>query len=162
MYHSQTDGRLSAGARAGSCALCDCDAGRVLVRAARWRVVLADEPDHPAFTRVIWTAHVAEMSDLAEAERTELLALVLQVEAVQRRILSPDKINLASLGNVVPHLHWHVVPRWRDDRHFPDPVWSAPRPGREAAAAARVRSVRVRLEAYVEALRQALDPGGAA
>jgi diadenosine tetraphosphate (Ap4A) HIT family hydrolase len=41
------------------------------------------------------------------------------------RGLQPDKINLASLGNMVPHLHWHVVPRWRDDSHFPAPIWAA-------------------------------------
>jgi diadenosine tetraphosphate (Ap4A) HIT family hydrolase len=38
-------------------------------------------------------------------------------------VLQPDKINLASLGNVVPHLHWHVIPRFADDPHFPNPVW---------------------------------------
>jgi diadenosine tetraphosphate (Ap4A) HIT family hydrolase len=37
--------------------------------------------------------------------------------------MQPDKINLASLGNVVPHLHWHVIPRFVDDPHFPNPVW---------------------------------------
>jgi diadenosine tetraphosphate (Ap4A) HIT family hydrolase len=37
--------------------------------------------------------------------------------------MRPDKVNLASLGNVVPHLHWHVIPRYRDDAHFPAPVW---------------------------------------
>jgi diadenosine tetraphosphate (Ap4A) HIT family hydrolase len=37
--------------------------------------------------------------------------------------MAPDKINLASLGNVVPHLHWHVIPRFADDPHFPNPVW---------------------------------------
>ena len=40
--------------------------------------------------------------------------------------VNPDKINLASLGNMVPHLHWHVIPRFRDDRHFPEPIWGAP------------------------------------
>jgi diadenosine tetraphosphate (Ap4A) HIT family hydrolase len=39
--------------------------------------------------------------------------------------VQPDKVNLASLGNVVPHLHWHVVPRWTDDSHYPAPIWSA-------------------------------------
>jgi diadenosine tetraphosphate (Ap4A) HIT family hydrolase len=38
--------------------------------------------------------------------------------------MNPDKINLASLGNVVPHLHWHVIPRFADDAHFPSPVWA--------------------------------------
>ena len=42
-----------------------------------------------------------------------------------RTVLAPDKINLASLGNVVPHLHWHVIPRFADDAHFPAPVWAA-------------------------------------
>jgi diadenosine tetraphosphate (Ap4A) HIT family hydrolase len=40
-------------------------------------------------------------------------------------VAQPDKINLACLGNVVPHLHWHVIPRWRDDSHFPAPIWAA-------------------------------------
>ena len=36
--------------------------------------------------------------------------------------MQPDKMNLASLGNMTPHVHWHVVPRFRDDRHYsPDP-----------------------------------------
>lgn len=38
-------------------------------------------------------------------------------------IVQPDKINLASLGNAVPHIHWHVIPRFRDDPRFPNPVW---------------------------------------
>jgi len=46
---------------------------------------------------------------------------------VLRDTLQPDKINLASLGNQVPHLHWHVIPRFADDAHFPDPIWAAAR-----------------------------------
>ena len=91
------------------------------------RVILADEPRHPGFCRVVWTAHVREMSDLPPADAAQLMATVLTVERVLREQLAPDKINLASLGNVVPHLHWHVIPRWCDDSHFPDPVWAAPR-----------------------------------
>jgi diadenosine tetraphosphate (Ap4A) HIT family hydrolase len=41
-----------------------------------------------------------------------------------REVMQPDKVNLASLGNVVPHLHWHVIPRYTDDAHFPAPVWA--------------------------------------
>jgi diadenosine tetraphosphate (Ap4A) HIT family hydrolase len=55
-----------------------------------------------------------------------MLDWVLRTEKAIRHVMQPDKINLASLGNVVPHLHWHVIPRWRDDRHFPAPVWAAP------------------------------------
>ena len=141
------------------CLLCRADGGCVVVRRARWRIVLVDDADHPAFTRVIWNAHVAEMSDLEAADRRELLDAVVRVESVQRATLAPDKINLASLGNQVPHLHWHVIPRWRDDRHFPNPVWGAPRDDAPGQAALRSAAVRTRLDAYVAALQTAFaDP----
>jgi diadenosine tetraphosphate (Ap4A) HIT family hydrolase len=50
---------------------------------------------------------------------------VFALEAALRELLRPDKINLASLGNMTPHLHWHVIPRFRDDPHFPNPIWGA-------------------------------------
>lgn len=80
----------------------------------------------PGFCRVIWQAHVREMSDLAAVDRAHLREVVDAVESVVRRAVNPDKINLASLGNVVPHLHWHVIPRWSDDSHFPAPIWTSP------------------------------------
>ena len=51
------------------------------------------------------------------------MQVVFAVETVVRRLFAPDKINLASFGNMVPHVHWHIIPRWQDDRHFPEPVW---------------------------------------
>ena len=109
---------------APGCALCGSDGGEVIWRDGSARVVLADEPEFPGFVRVIWNAHVAEMTDLAEADRTRLMALVWCVEQAQRDLLRAHKVNLASLGNAVAHLHWHVIPRWRDDSHFPAPVWA--------------------------------------
>jgi diadenosine tetraphosphate (Ap4A) HIT family hydrolase len=90
-------------------------------------VVRADEPLFPGFLRVIWRAHVGEMTDLTPAERSRCMQVVCKVESVLRVALRPDKVNLASLGNQVPHLHWHVIPRFRDDPCFPDSVWSTPR-----------------------------------
>jgi diadenosine tetraphosphate (Ap4A) HIT family hydrolase len=89
------------------------------------RVVLADEPDYPGFLRVILNAHVKEMTDFPAAAQQALLRVVLAAETTLREVMAPDKINLASLGNVVPHLHWHVIPRFTDDPHFPNPVWGA-------------------------------------
>jgi diadenosine tetraphosphate (Ap4A) HIT family hydrolase len=106
-----------------SCPLCHGDAGRVLWRDSLCRVVLADEADYPGFLRVILDAHVREMTDLAVAEREALMKVVFACEAALREVMAPDKVNLASLGNVVPHLHWHVIPRFGDDPHFPNPVW---------------------------------------
>ena len=90
--------------------------------------------DYPGFCRVIWRSHVGEMSDLAGPDRRHLMALVLATESALRRLYAPEKINLASLGNLVPHLHWHVIPRFRDDPNFPAPIWSAARPDRVPAA----------------------------
>ena len=86
-------------------------------------VVRIDDMDYPGFCRVILNRHLSEMSDLAPAERTRLMVVVFTVEETVRNIMQPDKINLASLGNKTPHLHWHVIPRFKRDRHFPEPIW---------------------------------------
>lgn len=105
------------------CELCDTIGGELLWQDAQCRVVLVEDRDYPGFCRVIWTKHVKEMTDLPEAERRHLMDVVFTVESAVRQMLQPDKINLASLGNLVPHLHWHIIPRWRGDRHFPNPIW---------------------------------------
>ena len=106
-----------------TCELCTASGGAVLWRDDSLRVVLVDDPDHPGFCRVIWNAHVKEMTDLGADDRNHLMAVAFEVEALLREVLQPDKINVASLGNMTPHLHWHVIPRWRDDPHFPNPIW---------------------------------------
>jgi diadenosine tetraphosphate (Ap4A) HIT family hydrolase len=116
------------------CELCVQEGGELLWRDARCRVVEVREPGYSGFCRVIWHAHVKEMTELPEADRAHLMHVVFAVEAVLREQLDPLKINLASLGNVVPHLHWHVIPRHADDPHFPQPIWSdAQRPPRAGA-----------------------------
>ena len=110
-----------------ACPLCDTPGGTILWQDDFCRVVLADEPDYPGFLRVILNAHVKEMSDLAPAAQRRLLGVVLAAEAGLREVMAPDKVNLAALGNLVPHLHWHVIPRFADDPHFPDAVWGEKR-----------------------------------
>jgi diadenosine tetraphosphate (Ap4A) HIT family hydrolase len=91
-----------------------------------------DDPSYPGFCRVIWNDHIREMTDLDATHQIVLMRVVFAVEAMVRRLFAPDKINLASFGNMVPHLHWHVIPRWQDDRNFPEPIWgSVQRPGSE-------------------------------
>ena len=105
------------------CELCEAEGGRLLLSNELLRVVLVDDPDFPGFARVIWNDHVREMSDLAAADQQRLMQTVFAVERAQRAVLAPEKVNLASLGNVVPHLHWHVIPRFVNDSHFPQPIW---------------------------------------
>jgi diadenosine tetraphosphate (Ap4A) HIT family hydrolase len=109
-----------------NCPFCSGDGGHKVYDDGRCRVVIADEP-FAGFCRVIWNAHVREMTDLIPTDRNHVMLVVFAVEAALRALVSPHKINLASLGNVVPHLHWHVIPRFESDSHFPNPVWGAPK-----------------------------------
>ncbi|UOO82745.1 HIT domain-containing protein [Uruburuella testudinis] len=107
------------------CPICQAQNEEILWQNDRLRVIAVhNEAQAPAFCRVIWQAHVAEMTDLAAAERDEIMQAVYRVEAAMRQVFHPAKINLASLGNVVPHLHWHVIARFDDDAHFPAPIWA--------------------------------------
>ena len=101
------------------------------------RVVRVDEPDYPGFVRVILKRHAREMGELSREERDALMAVVFAVEKAVSETMQPDKMNLASLGNMTPHVHWHVVPRFRDDRHFPNPIWAQPQRARGPAHAER-------------------------
>lgn len=110
-----------------NCPICTTDNEEILWRNDKLRVIAVhNEANAPAFCRVIWQNHVAEMTDLDVAERAELMETVYRVESAMRQVFKPAKINLASLGNVVPHLHWHVIARFRDDACFPAPVWAPP------------------------------------
>jgi diadenosine tetraphosphate (Ap4A) HIT family hydrolase len=137
---------------ASGCELCDGAGGEELYRNAALRVVLVDDAQYPGFCRVIWNAHVKEMTDLPPASRSAMMQMVMKVESALRATLSPDKINLASLGNMTPHLHWHVIPRFNDDAHFPSPVWAAVQRQPDAAALATRTS---RLAALRAALARA-------
>jgi diadenosine tetraphosphate (Ap4A) HIT family hydrolase len=106
----------------------------VLWRSDRCRVIDAAELAYPGYCRVVWNEHVREMTDLAPEQRAYLMQVIYGVEQSLRVLLQPTKINLAALGNQVPHLHWHVIPRFADDAHFPDAIWAPPRrPGAQHA-----------------------------
>ena len=130
------------------CDLCDSPGGDLVWQDAFCRVVRIEDVDYPGFCRVILNRHVREMSDLANHEREQLMSVVFAVEQAVRETLQPEKINLASLGNMTPHLHWHVIPRYRQDRTFPDPIWSASR--RETMAAALDTATALKLKAAIQ------------
>jgi len=120
-----------------ACELCESDGGTLIWRGDDCRAVLVDEPGYTGYCRAIWNTHVKEMTDLAPPERARFMAVVFALEAALRERLQPAKINLASLGNFTPHLHWHVIPRFSDDPHFPNALWGeARRPPRAPVSSA--------------------------
>lgn len=107
------------------CPLCQPQNESLLWQDERLRIIhVLNEPGQPAYFRLIWQGHVKEMSDLGEADRLTVWAVLNLLEQGMRRFFSPDKINLASFGNQVPHLHWHIIGRWASDPQFPGSVWS--------------------------------------
>jgi diadenosine tetraphosphate (Ap4A) HIT family hydrolase len=97
--------------------------GLLVVRTERFRVVRVQDAQFPAYYRLIWNEHVPEWTDLTPLHQGECMHAVAAIEAVLRSELQPAKVNLASFGNVVPHLHWHVMARFDWDTHYPEPYW---------------------------------------
>lgn len=125
------------------CPLCHANGGVVIFHNDQLRVIQVDEADEPgfaAFYRVVWQTHVAELSELTLAQRHICISAVVALEQALRDELQPTKINLAALGNMVPHLHWHVVARFDWDSHFPAPIWAAARRPVDAQRLAAVRA----------------------
>ena len=131
-----------------TCELCEL-AVEPVYRDDKLSVILVDDANYPGFARVIWNAHVKEMSDLAPADRMLLNDAVWHVELALREVMAPGKVNVASLGNMTPHLHWHVIPRFADDAHFPNPVWTAPVRETEAPILAARRALLPKLAADI-------------
>lgn len=105
------------------CALCQPCPHPILWQDHFSRVVLLNDADYPAYCRVELLTHIKEMTDLVPAERVRMMKTVFAVELALREMFNPYKINLASLGNKTPHIHWHVIPRFENDRHFPNSHW---------------------------------------
>jgi len=136
--------------RVAGCPLCDAAGGRVVVATGRWRLVHADEPGFPAFYRLVRQDHVREFSQLPAADRQACMEALAGIEEALLRHLQPAKVNLASLGNAVPHLHWHLIARFDWDSHFPGAVWASPQRQTDAA---RLGEVAARLPAFEDELR---------
>jgi len=96
--------------------------------------------------------HATRLDELTAAEWS---AYAVDLQRVVRAIASvchPDHMNVESLGNVMPHLHWHVIPRYKDDGRCAAPIWAADlaqQPERRLAAVDRA--------GLLAALRAALD-----
>ena len=138
------------------CPLCDEDGGRVVLRTPHWRLVHAQEAGFPAFWRLVWNDHVREFSQLPADQRHACVDALATIEQVLLQALQPTKMNVASLGNAVPHLHWHAIARHDWDSHFPAPVWAS---AQREAPADKLRALEVGLPAIEEQLRSALLRG---
>jgi diadenosine tetraphosphate (Ap4A) HIT family hydrolase len=68
---------------------------------------------------------IRELTDLAPADYAMLSQEILAATRLMLTVSRPDKVNVATLGNLVPQMHVHVVGRFASDAAWPGPVWSA-------------------------------------
>jgi diadenosine tetraphosphate (Ap4A) HIT family hydrolase len=93
-------------------------------------VRLMNERSWPWLILVPRRPGLVELIDLDGAERSRLMEEIARAGETLRTLYTPDKLNVAALGNVVPQLHIHVIARFRDDPAWPRPVWNV-KPFRE-------------------------------
>ena len=87
------------------------------------RVLLINDSRYPWLILVPRIPNVREWLDLSSTDQALLLAEQLQVSQCLQTLLSPDKLNIATLGNIVPQLHLHIIARFETDFAWPSPVW---------------------------------------
>lgn len=92
------------------------------------RVRLAKDANYPWLILVPRRAGVSELTDLPEDEQVRLLGEIAASAAALKALAPCDKLNIATLGNMVPQLHAHVIARTKDDAAWPKPVWGAAPP----------------------------------
>ncbi len=104
-----------------SCPLCSSLNENIIYQDNFLRVILVD--DIPGYIRIITQKHIKEFSELSDEEAINLILTVKKIEKVLIDELNPDKVNIASLGNMVPHLHIHIIPRFKNDPWWPGAVF---------------------------------------
>lgn len=117
------------------------------------RVLRMDDARWPWLILVPRRAGVRELVDLSLADQQALSGEIARASRALQTLFSPDKLNVAALGNVVEQLHVHVIARYRNDPAWPAPVWGFEPDQRRAVG---------QPEARIAELRQALEPPAAA
>jgi diadenosine tetraphosphate (Ap4A) HIT family hydrolase len=103
----------------------------------------------PGYTFVVSKRHVTELFHLNRNSREVVMEEVTRVATALYKLFQPDKINYELLGNMVPHMHWHLIPRFGTDSLWPRPIWSEPHPEKNLTAseyAKRIELIREQLK----------------
>ncbi len=66
-----------------------------------------------------------EFSECSRDEKEMIWECLDIIEKAMLAYFKPDKINIASFGNMLPRVHWHIMARFREDSYFPEPMWGA-------------------------------------
>ena len=107
-----------------SCELCEMKTENIVWQDKLCRLIIAKDKNLYGVHRIIWNDHVSELSFLSKINRHHLFTQLIEAEKYILKKFQPHKINIASFGNMVPHLHWHIIPRWKTDPWWPNTIWN--------------------------------------
>ena len=96
-----------------NCPLCAPEEEHVIVANDKFRIIRVKDPEFPGYFRLIWQDHVKEVSDLDPGDRLVMWDALTRLEEAVIEAMHPEKVNWAQFGTMVPHLHWHLIPRSR-------------------------------------------------
>ncbi|HEY5522375.1 MAG TPA: HIT family protein [Desulfuromonadaceae bacterium] len=109
------------------CPMCrrwDTDSDLRIIELPHSYVILNRDQFFPGYTLLFTKYHATELFHLDRDARTALMEEVSSVAKALYTIYAPAKINYELLGNMVPHIHWHIVPRFSSEPLWPLPIWA--------------------------------------
>lgn len=112
-----------------ACPMChrwDSDSDLRIIELPYSYVILNRDQYFPGYTLLFTKNHVIELFHLDRDVRAALMEEISSVAEALYAIYTPDKINYELLGNMVPHIHWHIVPRFSSEPLWPRPIWAEP------------------------------------
>lgn len=130
------------------CPMCrrwDDDSDLRIIEFPHSRVILNRDQFFPGYCLLFTRDHVTELFHLSPGQRAGLMDEVSLVAQALSDLFRPDKINYELLGNMVPHMHWHLVPRFASEPLWPRPIWAEPHQEQHLSAEAyrqRVNAIR--------------------
>ncbi|NVN90016.1 MAG: HIT family protein [Desulfuromonadales bacterium] len=110
------------------CSRWDDDSDLRIIQLNHSYVTLNRDQFFPGYVLLFTKTHVTELFHLQRQERDELMDEVSRVAEALHKAYKPDKINYELLGNMAPHMHWHLVPRFASEQLWPRPIWAEPHP----------------------------------
>lgn len=145
-----------------SCPLCrtlaELPHGEVVAEFPHSVAIIGPWQRHAGYCVVVARSHVAELHHLEPAIRHAIIDDVALVSSAIDAEFAPVKINVESLGNLVPHLHWHIFPRRGDDPERLKPVWIAlDRAESDPAERSRLQTGHWPREEILDRLRRRLE-----
>lgn len=112
------------------------------------KAYLHEDQFFPGWTVLVLERHVTELYDLERPERAALMDAVSEMARALAAVYDAVKMNYALLGNQLPHIHWHLIPRTAADPIPREPVWTHPHTPRSLPPCeqrSRIDAIRARL-----------------